>query len=236
MRAKPALSSSAFICGYKCMTELVPNRLLFRFEFPLRWRESPVVDGELSDWSDDFLLPDHGSLDGEASFARLWAAWNETGLFIACRVEGRRVPFQCNPKSFWQGDNLRLCTDMRDTRDLKRASRYCQQFFFMPAGGGRDGKSPVAGGARIPRATENGPIAEPESLRVASTRKGATYTIEAHVPADALAGFDPREHPRIGFYTVIEDVELGQQHLTVRDDLYWYVDPSTWPTAVLTRG
>ena len=34
---------------------------------------------------------------------------------------------------------------------------------------------------------------------------------------------------------MIEDSELGQQALTVGDDLYWYVDPSTWATAVLIR-
>ena len=105
------------------MSGLVPNRLLFRFEIPLRYRESPAIDGDLSDWSDAFLLPDLSRLDGQEPFGRIWLAWNETGLFLACRVEGRRSPFACDPEAFWKGDNLRLMTDMRDTRDLKRASR-----------------------------------------------------------------------------------------------------------------
>lgn len=217
------------------MNLLVPNRLLFRFEFPIRYRKSPEIDGRLDDWSDEFLLPDFGAIDGEEPFGRIWTAWNETGLFLACRVEGRRSDFQCDPKRYWAGDNLRVMTDMRDTRDIKRASRYCQQFFLLPAGGGQDGKSPVAGGARIQRATEHGPVAPLGSIPIAGRRTTTEYTMEAHIPANLLAGFDPDEHRRIGFYSILEDVALGQQCLTVGDDLNWFIDPSTWATAVLTR-
>ncbi|MHC4441412.1 MAG: hypothetical protein ACYTBZ_02200 [Planctomycetota bacterium] len=218
------------------MTELVPNRLLFRFEFPLRYRKSSVIDGDLSDWSDDFLLPDFSQLDGQKPFSKIYLAWNETGLFVACKVEGRKTAFRCNPNSFWKGDNLRLCTDMRDTRDIKRASRYCQQFYFLPAGGGRDKKSPVAGAARIHRAAEHSPAVDNKLIQVAGISKSNTYTIEGHIPAEALSGFDPQEHPRIGIFTMLEDIQLGQQYLTVGDDLYWYIDPSTWATGVLTKS
>jgi len=113
---------------------LVPNRLLFRFELPLFYRESPEIDGRLDDWSDRHRLPDLCRIDGQEPFGCIWMGWNRRGLFIACRVRGRTAPFACNPAEFWKGDNLRLCTDMRDTRDIRRASRYCQQFYFLPAG------------------------------------------------------------------------------------------------------
>jgi hypothetical protein len=217
------------------MTSLVPNRFLFRFEFPLRYRKSPVIDGDLRDWSDEFLVPDFGQLDAEPGFAKIYLAWNESGLFIAAGVRGRRGPFQCNPKQFWKGDNLRLMTDMRDTRDLKRGSRYCQQFYFLPSGGGPDGRSPTAAGVKVHRATENAPPVAPGLVQVAGQRDANEYTLEGFVPAEALNGFDPAEHPRIGLYTILEDTELGQHYLTVGDDLSWWVDPSTWATAVLTR-
>ncbi|NLX22099.1 MAG: hypothetical protein GXY55_10610 [Phycisphaerae bacterium] len=261
------------------MSELVPNRLLFRFEVPIRYRRPPVIDGDLSDWPDEYLLPDFGRLDGRESFARVWLAWHESGLFLACRIEGRRSPFQCDPTAFWKGDNLRLMTDMRDTRDLKRASRYCQQFYFLPTGGGRDRKQPVAGAARINRATEHAPPVRDGLIAIAATRQAASaldagveragrrggrplpadaerlasaderrpspisskerlpadvYTLEAHIPQTALSGFDPIEHSRIGLYVMVEDRDLGQQYLTVGDELNWHVDPSTWATGVLT--
>lgn len=217
------------------MTGLIPNRLLFRFEIALRYRKSPEIDGDLGDWSDKYLLPVLDRLDGGTPFGRILMGWNESGLFIACRVEGRRSAFQCDPKAFWKGDNLRLMTDMRDARDNRRASRYCRQFFFLPAGGGKHGDEPVAGAARINRATENAPPVESGLIRIAGKRDADAYTLEAHIPAEALAGFDPDEHRRIGIYTMLEDRDLGQQYLTVGDDLNWHVDPSTWATAVLTR-
>ncbi|HSW45987.1 MAG TPA: hypothetical protein VLM89_10495 [Phycisphaerae bacterium] len=217
------------------MSELVPNRLLFRVEIPLRYHPAPAIDGDLSDWGDEYLLPDLSRLDGREAFGRVWMAWNDTGLFIACRVEGRKSPFQCDPKCFWKGDNLRVMTDMRDARDIKRASRYCQQFWFLPAGGGRDGKQPSAGAAAVNRATEDAPLVEEGLIRVAVGKKGGVYTIEGHIPTDALAGFDPNEHRRIGLYYMLEDRDHGQQYLTVGDDLNWFADPSTWATAVLTH-
>ena len=137
------------------MSTLVPTRFLFDFEFPLRYRaELPSVEGDLAGWIDDERLPDLGALEGREPFADVWACWNETGLAIACRISGKRRPLQCDPRAFWAGDNLRICTDMRDARTNRRATRYCQQFFFLPTGGGKGGKEPVAGITKIKRARE----------------------------------------------------------------------------------
>ena len=217
------------------MTGLVPNRLLFDFEFPLRYRaQTPILTGRLADWTDDYRLPDLSPLDGQTAFGSMWACWNERGIAIACRVTGRRTPLSCDPARFWRGDNLRLCTDMRDTRGVKRATRYCQQFYFLPIGAGRDGKAPAAASAPIQRAGQPAPAVPPSRIKIAARVLKSSYALEAHIPADALSGFDPAEHRRIGFYYMLEDTGLGQQYLTVGDPLYWYVDPSTWATAVLT--
>lgn len=216
------------------MTALIPNRFLFDFEFPLRYRApAPTVDGDLSDWTDDELLPKLGQIDGREDFADIWACWNDAGLWLACRVTDKRKPLRCDPRTFWNGDNLRLCTDMRDARANKRATRYCQQFFFLPVGGGSRKREPVAGVNKLKRAREDTPPVPVRRIVVASSVTGAGYHLEAHVPAECLYGFDPVQHPRIGLYYMLEDSDHGQQYLTVGDDLYWYVDPSTWATAVL---
>lgn len=140
------------------MKTLIPNRFLFDFEFPLHYRSvPPAVNGDASEWTDDDLLPRLGELDGAAEFADVWACWNETGLFVACRVTGKRKPLRCQPGSYWTGDNLRLCTDMRDTRTIKRATRYCQQFYFLPTGGGRRGNEPACQAVKIKRARADAP-------------------------------------------------------------------------------
>ena len=218
------------------MTALIPNRFLFAFELPLHYRSrAPSIDGRLGGWSDAELLPRLGEIDGRRDFGDVWACWNETGLFIACRVTDKRKALRCDPKRFWVGDNLRLCVDTRDTRTIKRATRFCHQFYFLPTGGGADGKQPLAAGVKVQRAREDAPVAAPGRIAVASRVTSAGYSLEAHIPAACLNGFDPKEHPRIGLFYILEDGDHGQQYLTVGDELYWYVDPSTWATAVLGK-
>lgn len=219
------------------MIPLVPNRFLFDFEFTLPYRATlPAIDGRLNDWTDAKLLPKLGELDARKEFADVWACWNESGIAIACRVSGKRQPLRCDPRTFWKGDNLRLCTDMRDARRNKRATRFCQQFFFLPTGGGRNRCDAVAGLNSFQRAREQAPHVPDDRILVASQVTATGYSLEAHIPRECLSGFDPVEHPRIGFYYMLEDADHGQQYLTVGDDLYWYVDPSTWATAVLSRS
>jgi hypothetical protein len=212
----------------------VSNRSLFCFEFPLhRCAAPPAIDGSPDAFGEDWLLPPLMELDGQEPFGQVYAAWGPEGLYIGCRVGGKREPLRCDPRYFWKGDNLRLCTDMRGTRTIKRATRFCQQFFFLPAGGGRGGQQAVAGTAKIHRAREDAPAVD-DSLIACVSRVGRNgYTMTAHLPAAVLAGFDPSEHRRIGFYYMLEDRDHGQQFLTAGDDLNWWIDPSTWPTAVL---
>ena len=218
------------------MTALLPNRLLFRFELPVyRFDRPPQIDGDLSDWSDRYRLPVLSEIDGDHDWADVYVGWDEAGLYVACRVAEKIRPLRCDPKRFWKGDNLRVMTDMRDTRTIHRASRFCQHFYFLPVGGGRDGHEPVAASAQVNRATQHAPVVAPGRIPVAAEVTSTGYTLAAHIPADCLAGFDPVDNPRIGLYIMLEDTDHGQQFLTVGDDMPWWVDPSLWATAVLQR-
>ncbi|MBN2562505.1 MAG: hypothetical protein JXQ75_16390 [Phycisphaerae bacterium] len=219
------------------MPKLIPNRFLFRFKFPLyRCDQPPNIDSRADSWDPRYLLPPLHGIDGEEGFGAVFVTWDENGLYVACQVEGKaRLP-QCDPARFWKSDGLRLMTDMRDTRSIRRATRFCQQFYFLPAGGGRSGGEPVAGSAKVHRATVDAPIVRPGAISIAAKTSRTGYSFTARIPATALHGFDPAENPRIGLYYMLEDAELGQQALTVGDDLNWWIDPSTWPTAVLTEA
>lgn len=217
------------------MATLIPNRFLFSFEIALTYRAKfPKLDGSLKGWSDVAPLPSLASLEGKHDFAPVWVCWNETGLAIGCQVENKRTPLRCDPANYWKGDNLRVCIDTRPSSENKRATRFCRQFYFLPAGG-TDGKSPVAGVGKFQRAREEAPPTRTELIRVASRVTASGYSLEAIVPAECLPSFDPIEHPRLGFYYILEDSDHGQQYLTVGDDLLWYADPSTWAMAVLSR-
>jgi len=80
-------------------TALVPNRFLFDFEIPLRYRSAmPRIDGALSDWRDAERLPDFGAIDGRQAFAQVWACWSEGGIAIAVRVDGKLRPAADYPR------------------------------------------------------------------------------------------------------------------------------------------
>lgn len=218
------------------MTQLLPNRLLFRFELPIRrFDKPPRIDGRLKDWDDRYRLQPLGQIDDKPEWGDVYVGWDEAGLYVACRVSDKTRPLRCDPKRFWKGDNLRVMTDMRDTRNIHRASRFCQHFYFLPVGGGRGGHEPVAASAKVNRANQHAPLVPPGKIPIAAEVTPTGYALEAHVPADCLAGFDPVDNPRIGLYTMLEDADHGQQFLTVGDEMPWWVDPSLWATAVLTR-
>jgi len=217
------------------MPALVPNRYLFKFEIPLhRAIKAPPMNGDIARWPREWELPPLYELDGKSGFGRILAAWSPDGLYIGTEVTGKKRPPNCDPARFRQSDVLRVLTDMRDTRNIRRATRFCQQFWFLPCGGGKSGKDAVAGGAPVARAQTDAPVAKAGEIVIASSTFKGGYSLTAHVPARCLAGFDPAENPRIGFFAIIEDTELGHQSLTIDDDLSWWCDPSTWPTAVLT--
>lgn len=214
---------------------LVPNRFLFRFEFPIyRCAKTPKLDGSVDAWDARYALPPLHRLDEESGFAAVYATWNEDGLYIACEVGGKSHPPRCEPGRLGNSDGLRLLTDMRDSRDVRRATRFCQQFFFLPTGDGPRRDRPIAGSTPIQRAQDDAPHVRPSDLPIASRRTPTGYSLTAHLPRRVLSGFDPAENPRIGFYYVVEDDELGRQTLTVGSDLNALIDPSTWATAILT--
>ncbi len=213
---------------------LVPFAMLVRLEVPLQRLDKALpIDGDLRKWSDRYLMPATYELDERPDVGPVWIAWHESGLYVACRVRGKRRPPECKPRWFWKSDNLRIMTDTRDTKDTHRATRFCQQFYFMAAGGGDGEDEPAAGAAKIHRARQDAPLPAEGLLQVAVKRYRDGYDLEGHIPAEALAGFEPVPGRRIGLYYMLEDRERGQQYLTVGDALYWWVDPSVWATAVL---
>jgi hypothetical protein len=218
------------------MTRLVPNRLLFHFELPLHYAaRPPKLDKPADSWPAQSCLPALCRLDDAEPFGRVWLCWHETGLYVACRVADKRSPLRCDPKRFWQGDNLRLMTNTRPTRTARRASRFCQHWYFLPTGGGRHRRDPAAATAKVNRALEDAPLVPAEKIPIAAEVTGDGYSLSAHLPAETLVGFDPGEHDTIGLYYMLEDTDHGQQFLTVGDDLLWNVDPSTWASARLER-
>lgn len=217
------------------MLSIFPKRAWFHFEIPLRYRAPRPIDGDLGKWDAHHLVPPLVVLEDRDPLADVYWAWNEEGIVVAFDVPGRTTPLRCDPVHWWKLDGVRICIDTRDTRDAKRATRFCHFFYVLPTGGGPQHTRPIVGAHRMSRAKEHAPRADAARVRVAVHVGRRGYGMEVGIPAACLHGWDPAEHPRIGFFYKIKDTQLGAQHLTVPDDLGWNVDPSTWARGVLVR-
>ena len=216
------------------MIDLVPRRAFMRFEFPIRrMAETPALDGRPGKWTPEYRLPALVEIEDTPAFADVYAAWNERHLLVAFDVPNRRGRLVCDPKQWWKGDGLRVCVNTRDTPDIRRGTRFCHFFYFLPTGGGTNRRQPIVGTHRLSRAKDAPPAADLSQVRVGVRIERSGYFLEAAIPAGCLHGWDPAEHPRIGFFYKISDTHFGEQHLTVDDELGWNADPSTWATAVL---
>jgi hypothetical protein len=129
-----------------------------------------------------------------------------------------------------------LWIDTRDSRTSHRASRYCQQFHFLPSGGGEDKDEPAVVPMKINRALQDAPLPDAASIPFRTTITKDGYRLEVFLPAAALSGFDPAEHPRLGFYYVVRDRELGDQFLSVNGDFPFADDPSLWSVLELVKS
>lgn len=214
--------------------QLLPTRFLFRFAAPclydanLGLREPRELEGR-------HRLPSLGELDGQRSFADVRAAWSEAGLALSVRVEGKKHPNWCRETRLEDSDALQVWIDTRDTHNIHRASRFCHRFVFLPGGAGRNYEQPVADQMLVDRARENANPVRPGQLQLTSEKRVDGYVLSAFIPATALTGFNPADHPRLGFTYFVFDRELGQQYFSVGSEFPFASDPSLWGTLQLVR-
>jgi len=216
--------------------QLVPNRFLFRVR-----HVCPYIAGIPDEDDDLFHLPDScrvenmADMDGKQNFADVRLAWNETGLAIEVTVSGKDSPPVGDAAKPRLSDGLSLWIDTRDSRTSHRASRFCHQFHFLPSGGGPDRDEPAVVQMKIHRAAQDAPLADPGAIPLRGRIRGKGYRLAAYLPVDVLAGFDPEQNPRIGFFYVLRDAELGEQSLSAAGDLPYAEDPTLWQVLELVR-
>lgn len=213
---------------------LVSPRYLFSFALPCKYVEKPWVK-KRSTLDESCLLPDLAELESPGARPELRAAWNESCLVFRLEVHGKKQPPWCRVSRPEDSDGLQIWIDTRNVHTVHRANRFCHRFFFLPGGEGSKGDAPSAGVLRINRAREpHGPVNE-RHLSVTSEVSEESYTLHIKIDAKALTGFDPTEHPALGFTYALFDRELGEQTLGPGRPMPYDEDPSLWATLDLVR-
>ena len=216
---------------------LLPHRFLVRLTYPCRYTKNMLREGDgcLLDLPADCRIDNFAAMDGEKNFAEVSLAWNELGLGLQVEVKGKEQDPKGDVARARSSDGVTLWLDTRDARAGHRASRTCHQFHFLPTGGGPEHDEPAFVQTKINRALNDAPLASASSVpfQFHSTKTG--YRLEAFLPEKALNGYDPEQHPRLGFYYAIRDGELGEQFLSVGADFPYWEDPSLWSVLELIR-
>jgi hypothetical protein len=215
-------------------TQLLPPSFLFRFAVPCRYAAKLWTPKGI-DLGDEHLLPSFAPLDDAPQRVVVRAAWSEQGLAFSAAINGKKQAPWCRESRIEDSDALYLWIDTRDTHNIHRASSFCHQFAFLPTGGGHGQDEPVAELLAINRARENPRPVRPGSLGVVHRKIADGYRLDIAIPAAALTGFDPAEHPRLGFHWAVIDREIGEHTFCCPPGLPYREDPSTWGTLELQR-
>ena len=168
-------------------------------------------------------------------WAELRCGWNATGLALQVLVREKRQPPWCRASRCEDSDGVSVWIDTRNARGIHRANRYCHACRFLPAGAGRTLKDPHAEVLRVPRAKESPPPVDPQQLQIRSSLGVGGYQLDICIAADALNGFDPADHPRLGFSYLITDREMGELPMTVGSEFPIDSDPTLWSALELVR-
>lgn len=217
----------------KFMSAVLPPAFFFKFAIPVMFQaEMPQKRGGLLKLSDACRLPQVNLLENETPFAELRLAWNEKGLGVSVEVRGKSMPVSSQAGNPTASDGLQIWIDTRNTQSIHRASRFCHRFCFLPVES-ETKPTPIGRELSINRAREDRELANSEDLGVECKIRKDGYRLEAWLPAKSLVGFDPDANPQLGFYSLIQDAELGRQFLTVNDDFPFAEDPSVWSTLEL---
>ena len=213
---------------------LLPKRFLFRFSVPCLYREK-LWTAQGARLGVKHRLLSLAELEDRPGVADVRAAWSDAGLAFTIRAGGKKQAPWCRTTRPEESDGVGLWIDTRDVHNIHRAGRFCHRFLFMPTGGGSRGDRPVAQWMPIHRARENPRAIEPNSLQVRSEKRIDGSLLEAFIPAEALTGFDPEDHPRLGFNYAVVDRELGEHTLAAGTPMPHQEDPSLWATLELVR-
>jgi len=204
--------------------------MLYRFALPCH-----KVNGQWSaktglKLSDDHILPSLSALDGRRRIADVRAAWSEQGMFFNVDVGEKQQSIWCRETQLIDSDGFQVWIDTRDTHNVHRATRYCHWFLFLPSGGGTKRNDAIGTMLRINRAKDDPKTLNQVSPKVVAQVKHAGYSMAIHIPKMALGGWDPEEHPKVGFNYAVLDRELGDQTLAVGTEFPIGEDPSLWQT------
>lgn len=181
-------------------------------------------------WGKGYQLPDTSSFLAEDHFADVALAWHEGGIEVQVQVH-QKFEGSVYPK-FEEGDAIELFIDTRDLKEAGFPTRFCHHFLILP--------QEVQGVRALEltrfRNEDSHPLCDPEAIRVKAEMSTRDYTLQIHLPAEILHGYDPKAFDKMGFTYAIHRPKRPSQHFAVSSS---YVQisqhPSLWASGQFVR-
>jgi len=212
---------------------LIPPSFLFRLAVPCYRYEGSWTKSGVKLTEKHVITSFDAELNLGPRFAELRLGWNEEGIYVHLRTTDKKQSPWCRDTRLDDSDGLSLMIDTRNTQTIHRAGRFCHRFIMLPQGSGRLLDQPTITLTEIQRAKEQPKPASDKDLMIKSEKRIDGYILQAFIRAEAITGFDPDEHPRLGFSYAIVDRELGWQTFSLDPSFPITHDPSLWGTLVL---
>ncbi len=177
-----------------------------------------------------YQLPNLSALTAETIFAEIAFGWSFEGveLFVTINQPYLKSIFPQHDK----GDSIELCIDTRDVKTSGYNTRFCHHFFFLP-----EAVEGVQAGELTKFRTEDAhELCDPQDLKVHSTFKPKSYSMNCYIPANCLHGYDPAQFDRLGMTYRINRAGGSPQHFSVlAEDFKFQEQPSLWGSVRLLR-
>ena len=206
----------------------LPARLLFRFSASCRYVARRWTRDGIN-LSAECRLPDLHALEaGKPGFADFRMGWNEQGLLFSVWMPMARPLPPSRTRADRDSDEISLWIDTRDVHDVHRATRYCHRFFIRIVG-----RYVQASMAPIQNSRGKPKEIDESLLRAMLVAESDRHRIDGFIPAAAMTGYDPVEHPRLGFNYEVRHWNWGEQTFSSASPLPFRTDPSLWGTLEL---
>lgn len=177
---------------------------------------------------DKSIVRNYAGVAATANYAELRLGWDCKGIHLKATVTGKKhdpVADAANPLA---SDGLTLWIDTRESRQSHRATTFCHQLHFLPAGSGPEKQDPAFVQGQIHRALENAPPIKAGEVPFRCRWFKGGYELEAYLSEAALHGFDPESNRELGIFYRFSDRELGEQTLAPGVHPIVFEDPTVW--------
>lgn len=171
-------------------------------------------------WDKKFQIPSASGYFAEEEFAKVFFAWDFSGLFFHFDID---EPLET------EEDFIEIFIDTRDLKNKSFPTKFCHHFLCIPLKEIREVTKFRSEDAHV--------LCDSKDLVMEVEKSSLGYTLDIQIPAHALYGFDPEKFTRFGFSYIIHRSKKRPQHFALSSEEYTIEqNPSFWCSVTMEKS